>query len=297
MTEAEKLVGVPFKVLDHGEIVLMDYMGGDEAITQSARTSYQKGTKQVSDDRGLIRYLFRHQHATPFESVAIKIYVKLPIFVERQWARHRTAGWNEVSARYSVLPEETYLPDIDAIRQQSKTNKQGRDEPVEVAVAEKLQLYCQEQAKIAFERYQELLDLGVARELARVILPLSTYTTKVWWCNLRNIFNFLRLRMDSHAQWEIRQYAEILGREIVAKVCPLAWEAFVDYQLEQVQLSKEDKDVFARLGAAKASLPLTKESLIPHLPKEWQNQDVKVREREEFLQKLVNMGIITLVQP
>jgi len=223
-------------VLDHGHILFLDKMGNDSAIIQAARTSYQNETRHVSDDRTLIRYLLNHEHMSPFESVVIKFHIKLPIFVERQWARHRTAGWNEVSARYSVLPNETYTPLPEKIQAQSKSNKQGRSGNLSEKIKQKFLSNLQESNSLAFNNYQDSLDDDISRELARIGLPLSTYTEKVWWCNLRNIFNFLHLRMDSHAQEEIRLYANAMY-EIVKQVCPVACEAFEDYVLNARKFS------------------------------------------------------------
>jgi thymidylate synthase (FAD) len=229
-------------VLDHGHIMLIDSMGNDASIIQAARTSYQHGTKILSDDRTLLRMLLRNDHASPFESVVLKFHVKLPIFVERQWARHRTAGWNEVSARYSVLPEETYVPSRENVKAQSKSNKQGRDQDLPDDVIDDYLEGIQSSAALAFHGYLISLEQDVSRELARIELPLSTYTEKVWWCNLRNIFNFLRLRMDSHAQYEIREYANAMAK-LVKISCPVAYEAFEDYVLYGCRFSRMEMAV------------------------------------------------------
>ena len=237
-----------FPVLDHGHVVLIDCMGSDTDITSAARTSYQKGTKKISDDRNLIRYLMRNRHTSPFESCVVKFHVKLPIFVERQWARHRTAGWNEVSARYSELPEEYYIPRTEDVCAQSKINKQGRDEPIDPANADAFRAHTTDACRQAFDVYHTSLECDIARELARISLPLGTYTEKVWWINLKNLLDFLGLRMDSHAQWEIRQYANVIG-EIVAKLFPFTWEAFVDYRLDAMTLSgPEVKHLYSLLS-------------------------------------------------
>jgi thymidylate synthase (FAD) len=229
-------------VLDHGHVILIDKMGDDSAILQAARTSYQQGTKKVSSDRDLLRYLMRHEHQSPFESVMMKFHIKLPIFVERQFARHRTAGWNEVSARYSVLPEEYYCPDPENVKAQSLTNKQGRGGDLLEFAVDRFINNVRETGSGCFSEYKEDLERGVSRELARINLPVSTYTEKVWWCNLRNIFHFLGLRMDSHAQWEIRQYANAMY-ELIKPIVPLACESFEDYVLHSKKFSRMEMEV------------------------------------------------------
>ncbi|MGB9663914.1 MAG: FAD-dependent thymidylate synthase [Ignavibacteria bacterium] len=238
--KAEELLDKEFKVLNHGFIRLIDYMGGDESIVQAARVSYGKGTKTVSEDRTLIRYLMRHQHTTPFEMVEFKFHIKLPLFVARQWIRHRTANVNEYSGRYSIMPEEFYVPDETVIKFQSKANKQGRDsEEVPPEIRKRvLEILLQEQ-KSAFSGYQEMLNYNIARELARINLPLSLYTQWYWKIDLHNLFHFLKLRMDKHAQYEIRVYAEKMA-EIVKAVVPIAYEAFEDYVLKSVTFSKNE---------------------------------------------------------
>lgn len=238
--KAEEILDKEFKVLNHGFIRLVDYMGGDESIVQAARVSYGKGTKSVSEDRTLIRYLMRHQHTTPFEMVEFKFHIKLPIFVARQWIRHRTANVNEYSGRYSIMPEEFYVPDESSIKYQSQANKQGRDEEEVPAEVRKrvLEILIEEQ-KSAFNGYQEMLDYNIARELARINLPLSLYTQWYWKIDLHNLFHFLKLRMDKHAQFEIRVYAEKMA-EIVKAVVPIAYEAFEDYVLNSITFSKQE---------------------------------------------------------
>ncbi|MFH1373124.1 MAG: FAD-dependent thymidylate synthase [bacterium] len=229
--QADTLLDREFKVLDHGFVRLVDYMGDDAAIVQAARVSYGEGTKKVSEDRGLIRYLMRRRHTSPLEMVEFKFHVKLPIFVARQWIRHRTANVNEYSGRYSVMKQEFYVPQPDDIRYQSTVNKQGRsEEEVPDELKQKVVEYLQKSQSDAFENYQELIDTGLARELARIGLPLSLYTEWYWKIDLHNLFHFLRLRLDAHAQWEIQQYAKVMA-DIVKDICPLAYEAFVDYSL------------------------------------------------------------------
>lgn len=273
-SDDNSVIGHKFNVLDHGHIVLMDHMGSDEDILQAARTCYQKGTKKVNDDRNLIRYLMRNRHTSPFESAVLKFHVKLPIFVERQWARHRTAGWNEVSARYSELPEEYYIPRTEDVCAQSKINKQGRDEPIDPANADAFRAHTTDVCRQAFDVYHTSLSCDIARELARISLPLGTYTEKVWWINLKNLLDFLSLRMDSHAQWEIRQYANVIG-EIVADLFPLTWEAFVDYRLDAMTLSGPEVQELKQLLAAQTRIQIR----------------LSDREKKEFEAKLKRLGI------
>jgi thymidylate synthase (FAD) len=235
--EADALIGKELEVLDHGFVRLVDYMGTDGAIVQAARVSYGKGTKKVSRDRELIRYLLGHQHTSPFEMVEFKFHVKLPIFVARQWIRHRTANVNEYSGRYSVMKEEFYQPERDQIRFQSEVNKQGRsDEEVPAALMDDFLGHHQTSQKQVYEKYNEYIEAGLARELARINLPLSLYTEWYWKIDLHNLLHFLRLRMDAHAQYEIRQYAEVMAR-IVKAACPITWEAFEDYTANALRFS------------------------------------------------------------
>ena len=227
-------------VLDHGFVRVIDYMGDDQAITQAARVSYGKGTKKVTNDEGLIRYLMRHWHSTPFEMCEIKLHVKLPVFVARQWIRHRTANVNEYSARYSILDREFYIPAPDALNAQSTVNNQGRGELLEGAEAERVLDLLKSDAGRAYDHYEEMLSQdgqkGLARELARMNLPANIYTQWYWKVDLHNLFHFLRLRADPHAQYEIRVYAEAMC-QIIADWVPMAYGAFEDYRLGGVQLS------------------------------------------------------------
>lgn len=246
---ADEILEKEYKCLNHGFVRLIDYMGSDESIVQAARVSYGKGTKTVREDRTLIRYLMRHHHTTPFEMVEFKFHVKLPIFVARQWIRHRTASVNEYSGRYSIMPEEFYMPGEEDIKSQSKTNRQGRsEEEIPSEVRKKvLDLLIAEQ-KSSFAGYNEMLESNVSRELARINLPLSLYTQWYWKIDLHNLFHFLKLRIDDHAQYEIRVYAKVMG-EMVKKVVPLAWGAFEDYILNSITFSKTE------LTALKEFLP------------------------------------------
>ncbi|KEO54989.1 FAD-dependent thymidylate synthase [Thioclava indica] len=239
-------------VLDHGLIRVIDYMGDDEAICQAARVSYGKGTKAVSDDRGLIRYLMRHWHSTPFEMCEVKFHVKLPVFVARQWIRHRTANVNEYSARYSILDREFYIPSADQLAAQSKQNNQGRGEVLQGEEAARVLDLLREDAMRSYDHYEDMLTpdtdtgkLGLARELARMNLPANIYTQWYWKIDLHNLFHFLRLRADPHAQYEIRVYAETMC-DIVKDWVPSAYEAFEDYRLGGVNLSGKAVEVLKR---------------------------------------------------
>ncbi len=240
-TEHSKpFIGTQIECLNGGFVRLVDYMGNDAAIVQAARVSYGAGTKQVRQDRALIRYLMRHWHTSPFEMVEFKFHVKLPIFVARQWIRHRTANVNEYSGRYSILREEFYLPEPEQVRFQSPTNKQGRADqslPAEEVAAILDEIV--EQQKELYQSYQRLLEKGVARELARINLPVSLYTEWYWKIDLHNLFHFLQLRMDVHAQYEIRVYANAIA-EIIKPIVPMAWEAFEDYRLNARSFSANE---------------------------------------------------------
>ena len=229
--EAEEILDKEFPVLDHGFVRLVDYLGSDQRIVQSARVSYGEGTKTYRQDKGLINYLLRNDHTSPFEQVVFTFHVKMPIFVARQWTRHRTARMNEISGRYSVMKDECYLPSPENIAMQSEDNKQGRKtEPVSEEVAARVRSIMEEDAERAFANYHELLDMGIAREISRIDLPLSLYTEFYWQIDLHNLFHFLALRLDGHAQYEIRQYALVM-LDIVKKVCPIAAEAFENHKL------------------------------------------------------------------
>jgi len=246
------------EVLDHGLVRVIDYMGDDAAICQAARVSYGRGTKAVSDDRGLIRYLMRHWHSTPFEMCEVKFHVKLPVFVARQWIRHRTANVNEYSARYSILDREFYIPAPEALAAQSTVNNQGRGEVLQGAEAARVLDLLREDAMRAYDHYEDMLTpdadagkLGLARELARMNLPANVYTQWYWKIDLHNLFHFLRLRADAHAQYEIRVYAETMC-QIVKDWVPSAYEAFEDYRLGGVNLSGKAVEVLKRRLAGEA---------------------------------------------
>lgn len=238
--EAEEILDKEFQVLDHGFVRLVDYIGGDKRIVQSARVSYGEGTKDYMTDRGLIRYLMRHEHTSPFEQVGLTFHAKMPIFVARQWVRHRTARLNEVSGRYSVMKDEFYIPSPEQVNLQSKNNKQGRsDETFSPEDTEKILSDLLNEQKGDYLNYSERIDKGVAKELARINLPLSLYTEWYWQIDLHNLFHFFGLRMDEHAQYEIRAYAETMF-EMTKRVAPLACEAFEDYKLNAIKFSASE---------------------------------------------------------
>lgn len=232
-------------VLDHGFVRVIDYMGNDAAICQAARVSYGKGTKSVQNDEGLIRYLMRHWHSTPFEMCELKLHVKLPVFVARQWIRHRTANVNEYSARYSILDREFYIPERDALAAQSVVNNQGRGAALSGEEADRVLRYLRDDAMRAYDHYEEMISettpdgggqQGLARELARMNLPANIYTQWYWKVDLHNLLHFLRLRADAHAQYEIRVYAEEICK-VVADWVPFAYRAFEDYRMGGATLS------------------------------------------------------------
>ena len=256
----EEILYQPLPVLDHGFVRVIDYMGDDSAIVQAARVSYGRGTKRVRQDAGLIRYLMRNWHTTPFEMCEIKYHVKLPIFVARQWIRHRTANVNEYSARYSILDREFYVPAPQQLAAQSTANRQGRGEVLGEVEARRVFELLREDAEHAYDHYQEMLNedadgdvldpsrQGLARELARMNLSLNFYTQWYWKIDLHNLLHFLWLRRDAHAQYEIRVYADVM-LETVARWVPLAHEAFMDYRAGGAQLSEKGLAVVRKLLA------------------------------------------------
>jgi thymidylate synthase (FAD) len=246
----EEILYQVFPALDHGFVRVVDYMGDDQAVVQAARVSYGKGTTKISEDRGLIRYLMRHRHSTPFEMCEIKLHVKLPMFIARQWIRHRTASINEYSARYSVLDKEFYIPNSKDLAVQSKSNRQGRGDILSKKASDEALEMLKRDAERCFETYEYLLNEksngdiidndrdGLARELARINLTLNTYTQWYWKTNLHNLMNFIYLRADAHAQYEIRVYADIIY-EIMKAWVPITAEAFKSYRSGSVELSAE----------------------------------------------------------
>jgi thymidylate synthase (FAD) len=246
---AEEILGRYYRVLDHGFVALIDYMGSDEAVEQAARVSYGAGTRKLSETRGLIRYLRRHRHTTPSEMVELKFHCAMPMFVARQFIRHRTANVNELSARYSLMPLLYYKPAAEQFQLQSRSNKQGRagDAPPEV-YREAVERWDKLRAD-AGSTYRWMLEEDVAREIARIDLPLSTYTQWYWKIDLHNLLHFLSLRVDPRAQWEIQEFARAIAG-MVKRVAPLSYEAWVDYDLESRPLTRAERDVLSRLVQA-----------------------------------------------
>ncbi|MEX0759010.1 MAG: FAD-dependent thymidylate synthase [Tistlia sp.] len=256
----EEILYEPLPVLDHGFLRVVDYMGDDAAVVQAARVSYGTGTKKVQEDRGLIRYLLRHRHTTPFEMCELKVHVKLPIFVARQWIRHRTANVNEYSGRYSILDREFYVPAPEHLAAQSAANRQGRGDVLEGAEAAEALAILKGDAETAYDHYERLLNAredgsvleegrtGLARELARMNLPVNFYTQWYWKVDLHNLLHFLSLRADAHAQYEIRAYAEVL-LDVVRRWVPATFEAFEDYVSGGAQLSRQGLEIVRRLLA------------------------------------------------
>ena len=245
-------------ILDHGFVRVIDYMGNDNSIVQAARVSYGKGTKKVNTDSGLLKYLMRHWHSTPFEMCEIKYHVKLPIFIARQWIRHRTANVNEYSARYSILDKEFYLPSKENLAAQSTNNRQGRGEVISGDQAEKVLGLLKDDAERTYNNYEEMLNerydgsvvdkgkIGLARELARMNLTLNTYTQWYWKTDLLNLMNFLRLRVDHHAQFEIRAYADVM-LDTLKRWVPTTYDAFIDYRVGGTEVSSKGKEVIKKL--------------------------------------------------
>ncbi|MBM4183080.1 MAG: FAD-dependent thymidylate synthase [Gemmatimonadetes bacterium] len=243
---AEEILGKYYRVLDHGFVALVDYMGSDEAVEQAARVSYGAGTRKVSETRGLIRYLRRHRHTTPSEMVEFKFHCAMPMFVARQWIRHRTASVNELSARYSLMPLLFYTPKAEQFELQSRSNKQGREggAPAEV-YREAIERWERLRAD-ASDTYRWMVEEDVARELARIDLPVSMYTQWYWKVDLHNLLHFLSLRVDPRAQWEIQEFARAIAG-MVKRVAPLSYEAWVDYDLEARPLTRAERDILSRL--------------------------------------------------
>jgi thymidylate synthase (FAD) len=257
----EEILYEPLKVLDHGFVRVVDYMGDDSAIVQAARVSYGKGTKQVNQDKGLINYLMRHWHSTPFEMCEIKFHIKLPIFIARQWIRHRTANVNEYSARYSIMDKEFYIPRVEDLAPQSKSNNQGRSEDtLSPEEAKRVLELLRQDALQVYDHYEEMMNCdqqgnvinmeksGLARELARMNLTLNYYTQWYWKIDLHNLMHFLRLRADSHAQYEIRAYADVMV-DVMKRWVPFAHEAFEEYRLHSANLSRTGLAVVKRMIA------------------------------------------------
>jgi len=279
-----------FPVLDDGFVALVDVMGDDSSVVQAARVSYGEGTRRVSDDRQLIRYLLRHAHTTPFEMAELKFLLRVPMDCWRQWIRHRTASVNEYSTRYSLAIDSMQTTEPDAWRTQAASNRQGSGEPLARGEGGTLSQAEVELQNHARRVYQERLAAGVAREQARKDLPLSTYTEAYWKIDLHNLLHFLALRMDSHAQQEIRLFAIAIGEEIVKPLFPLVWEAFLDYRVQAMRLTRLDQEVVQRLAAA-GELPASQEAFLAAGDAGWKGLQ-RCRERDECLAKLTALGLV-----
>jgi len=286
----DDILGHPIKVLDDGFVRVVDYMGDDSSIVQAARVSYGKGTKKLRQDRGLIRYLMRHHHSTPFEMCEIKLHVRVPMDAWRQWIRHRTANVNEYSTRYSIAIDAAQRTAPDQWRLQAVSNRQGSEGFVD---PERGVAFTEQETELhdtARRIYSERLEAGVAREQARKDLPLATYTEAYWKIDLHNLLHFLYLRMDEHAQYEIRAYAEVIGKEIVARWCPMAWEAFMDYRVNGTTLTDLDSRIIAAIAAGEperaVDIAIEAEILPPRGEERKRNM-----EREEVEEKLRRLGM------
>jgi thymidylate synthase (FAD) len=291
----EQLRWKKFPVLDDGFVCLVDVMGDDAAVVQAARVSYGEGTQRVSDDRTLIRYLMRHRHSTPFEMAELKLLVRVPMDCWRQWIRHRTANVNEYSTRYSIAIDSAQATPPGQWRTQAQANRQGSDEPLPEELGRRLtedERWLQTEAR---RIYQERLEAGVAREQARKDLPLATYTEAYWKIDLHNLLHFLSLRMDAHAQQEIRDYAAAIGREIVRPLFPVVWEAFEDYRLGSMFLSRLDRAVVERLAARGSERgavpPWSMDDFLAAQDDTWRELK-RSRERDECLEKLRRLGLV-----
>ena len=299
MTESTSLVEQlrwkKFPVLNDGFVCLVDAMGDDSSVVQAARVSYGVGTKRVSDDRTLIRYLLRHRHTTPFEMAEIKLLVRVPMDCWRQWIRHRMANVNEYSTRYSEAIDSAQSTAVDAWRSQASSNRQGSAEPLSKEIGEKLTAEERQLQDDCRRVYEDRLKAGVAREQARKDLPLSTYTEAYWKVDLHNLLHFLALRMDSHAQEEIRLYASTIGHEIVRPLFPVVWEAFQDYRMGGSSLSRLEIDVIRKLtangAATKKAPPYSEADFLAVQDSTWQDL-TRCRERDECRDKLIGLGLL-----
>jgi thymidylate synthase (FAD) len=293
-SQADALRWKKFPVLDDGFVCLVDVMGDDQSIVQAARVSYGEGTRKVSDDRGLIRYLMRHRHSTPFEMAEVKLLVRVPMDCWRQWIRHRTANVNEYSTRYSLAIDAAQSTPPAEWRSQTQSNRQGSGEPLEQPFGEQLSAAERAFQARARELYEERIKAGVAREQARKDLPLSTYTEAYWKIDLHNLLHFLALRMDEHAQFEIRSYAKTIGEQIVQPLFPLVWEAFVDYRMEAMFLSRLDREVIARLAerlATAGRATASEDDFLAVQDPTWRDLS-RCRERDECREKLLRLRLL-----
>lgn len=286
----ESLRWKKFQVLNDGFVCLVDVMGSDDSIVQAARVSYGEGTKTLSDDRTLIRYLMRRQHTTPFEMAEVKLLIRIPMDSWRQWVRHRTASINEYSTRYSIAIDSTQTTEPSEWRVQSTSNRQGSSGLIDESLGRELTASEREFQENARALYEKRISLGVAREQARKDLPLSTYTQAYWKIDLHNLFHFLALRMEEHAQLEIRKYATVIGENIIKPLFPCAYEAFLDYRLGSETLSRLEQETIARL-ARLGKIPATLDDFHEQCDASWRGL-TRCRERDEALAKLVKMGLV-----
>jgi len=277
-------------VLDDGFVCLVDVMGDDASVVQAARVSYSGGTRPVSDDRTLVRYLMRHRHTTPFEMAEVKFLVRVPMDCWRQWIRHRTASVNEMSTRYSVAIDAAQTTRPDQWRLQAAANRQGSGGALDPQLGAELTAAESDLQGHARRVYRHRIEIGVAREQARKDLPLSTYTEAYWKSDLHNLLHFLELRMDRRAQGEIREYARTIGEQVVRPLFPMVWEAFEDYRLESIALTRLDREVIARLAAA-GRLPASPSDFLAAQDPAW-GPLARCRERDECLEKLDRLGLL-----
>lgn len=295
LAQVDELRWKKVSVLDDGFVCLVDVMGDDSSIVQAARVSYGEGTKKVSDDRTLIRYLLRHRHTTPFEMAEVKFLVRVPMDCWRQWVRHRTANINEYSTRYSLAIDAAQTTTPDQWRTQADSNRQGSGDPLPPDVGQKMTDQETELQNQMRSVYQHRIDSGVAREQARKDLPLATYTEAYWKIDLHNLLHFLALRMDSHAQLEIREYATAIGEQIVAPLFPVVWEAFQDYRMQSTFLTRLDTEVIQRLTASAAAAgnapPFSEEAFLAAQDPKW-TALTRSRERDECRSKLARLGLV-----
>jgi thymidylate synthase (FAD) len=288
----DALLGQPFPVLDSGFVRVVDYMGGDESVVQAARVSYGKGTKQINTDRGLIRFLMRHAHTTPFEMCELKLHVRAPMDTWRQWIRHRMASVNEYSTRYSLAIDLAQRTAPYEWRHQAATNRQGSEGMLSSTVGAELSAKEEELQGMARQVYEARIVAGVAREQARKDLPLSTYTEAYWKIDLHNLLHFLELRMDTHAQAEIRAYATTIGDEIVSRWVPIVWEAFLDYRRNSLVLSRIESEIIAALAANDPSSALAIAKARGLLSLTNAGEPAPNRERAELEAKLDSLGLV-----
>jgi thymidylate synthase (FAD) len=288
--EIDEILGVPFKVLDDGFVRVVDYMGNDSSVVQAARVSYGKGTKKLREDETLIRYLLRHHHTTPFEMCEIKLHIRVPMDCWRQWIRHRTANVNEYSTRYSLAVDAAQRTKPEEWRTQGTTNRQGSDGFLTTEQGIYFSAQESELQKFTRKVYNERIAAGIAREQARKDLTLSTYTEAYWKIDLHNLLHFLALRMEAHAQYEIRSYAATIGHEIVSKWCPMVWKAFQDYLFSSIELSKQEIAIISRVQAGDrtgARAVAEEYGLVPP-PGQEMKRNI---EREEIEAKMKLLGI------